>query len=51
MAKKIVKFTAIKTVTKPAVVTFRTKSGEAVSFKATKTVKQKQVVQFRAKKK
>jgi len=49
MAKKTVTFTAVKTVTKPAVVKFKTKSGEVVSFKALKTVKQKQIVQFRAK--
>jgi hypothetical protein len=51
MAKQTVRFTAIKTVSKPAVVKFKTKSGETVSFKAHKTVKQKEVVQFRAKKK
>ena len=51
MAKQTVKFTAIKTVTKPATIKFKTKSGETVSFKALKTVKQKEVVQFRAKKK
>jgi hypothetical protein len=50
MSKKTVKFTAVKTSTKPATVKFRTKSGEVVSFKALKTVKQKQVVTFRAKK-
>jgi hypothetical protein len=49
MSKKLVKFTAVKTATKPATVKFRTKSGEVVSFKALKTVKQKQVVKFRAK--
>lgn len=51
MAKQNVRFTAIKTVSKPAVVKFKTKSGETVSFKAHKTVKQKQIVQFQAKKK
>jgi hypothetical protein len=51
MAKKLVKFVAVKTTTKPARVKFRTKSGEVVSFKALKTVKQKQVVRFQAKKK
>jgi len=50
MAKKTVTFVAVKTVAKPTVVKFKTKSGEVVSFKAIKTVKQKQVVQFRAKK-
>lgn len=49
MAKKTVKFFAVKTTKKPATVKFRTKSGEVVSFKALKTVKQKQVIQFRAK--
>jgi len=51
MAKKTVRFTAVKTVNKPTVVKFTTKSGEVVSFKAIKTVKKKQVVQFRAKRK
>jgi hypothetical protein len=50
MAKKTVRFTAVKTVTKPTVVKFTTKSGEVVAFKARKTVKEKQVVQFKAKK-
>jgi hypothetical protein len=50
VAKKDVKFTAYKTVTKPATVKFKTKSGETVSFKAVKTVKQKETVRFRAKK-
>jgi hypothetical protein len=50
MAKKNVKFVAVKTVAQPTVVKFRTKTGEVVSFKAVKTVKKKQVVQFRAKK-
>jgi hypothetical protein len=51
MAKKSVHFVAIKTVTKPTKVQFRTKSGEVVSFKAFKTVKRKEVVRFRAGKK
>jgi hypothetical protein len=50
MSKKTVRFEATKTVAKPAVVKFTTKSGETVKFKAIKTVKQKQVVQFKAKK-
>ncbi len=48
MAKKIVRFVATKTVTKPATVQFKTKAGETVSFKALKTVKKKEVVRFRA---
>ncbi len=48
MAKKNVRFAAVKTVAKPAIVKFKTKSGETVSFKAVKTVKQRQVVRFRA---
>jgi hypothetical protein len=51
MAKKIVRFVAVKTVTKPTTVRFKTKSGKTVSFRALKTVKKKQVVQFAAKKK
>ena len=49
MAKTTVRFIAVKTVTKPATVKFKTKSGETVSFKALKTFKRKKVVQFRAK--
>lgn len=48
MAKTNVRFLAEKTVTKPAVVKFKTKSGETVSFKALKTFKQRKVVKFRA---
>jgi len=48
MTKKNVRFTAVKTVTKPATVKFRTKAGQAVSFKALKTIEQRQVVRFRA---
>lgn len=51
MAKQNVRFTAIRTVQKPATVKFKTKSGETVSFKALKTVKKKEVIHFRAKKK
>lgn len=51
MAKKTVRFTAVKTVAKPTTVKFTTKSGEVVSFKAIKTVKKKEVVQFKARKK
>ncbi len=50
MAKNIVRFTAVRTVTKPATVRFKTKSGKTVSFKAVKTVRKRQVVKFRAKK-
>jgi hypothetical protein len=49
MGKKKVKFTAFKTVRKPATVEFKTKSGETVRFKAVRTFKKKQVVHFRAK--
>jgi hypothetical protein len=48
MAKNTVRFLAEKTVTKPAVVKFKTKPGETVSFKALKTFKQKKAVQFRS---
>ena len=51
MAKKDVRFVAVKTVKKPTTVKFVTKSGETVSFKAIKTEKAKQVVHFRAKRK
>lgn len=51
MTTKVVHFTAVKTVKRPATVKFKTKSGKTVSFKAFKTVKQKDVVSFRAKKK
>jgi len=49
MAKKDVRFVAVKTVKKPATVKFKTKSGKTVSFKAVKTFKQKKVVHFGAK--
>jgi hypothetical protein len=51
MANQNARFDAIKTVTKPAKVKFKTLSGETVSFKALKTVRKKVVVRFRAKKK
>jgi hypothetical protein len=51
MAKKNVRFIAVKTVTKPATVRYKTKSGETVSFKALKTFKMKEDVHFRARKK
>jgi hypothetical protein len=51
MAQKNVRFVATKTVKKPAIVKFKTKSGKTVSFRAVKTVERKQqVVRFRAKK-
>jgi hypothetical protein len=49
--KQNVRFIATKTVTKPATVEFKTKTGKTVSFKALKTVKQREVVRFRSKKK
>jgi len=51
MGKENVRFVAVKTVRKPARVTFKTKSGKTVSFKALKTVAKKEVVRFRAKRK
>jgi hypothetical protein len=51
MAREKVRFVAFRTVTKPARVTFKTKSGETVSFKAVKTVRKKEPVRFRSKKK
>jgi hypothetical protein len=48
MAKNTVRFLAGKTVTKPAIVKFKTKSGETVSFKALRTFKKRKVVRFRA---
>jgi hypothetical protein len=50
MAQTNVKFVAIKTVKKPTIIKFKTKSGETVSFRAVKTSERK-VVRFRAKKK
>ncbi len=49
MATKTVRFTATKTVSKPATVRFKTKSGKTVSFKAIKTFDKKVPVHFRAK--
>jgi len=48
MAKRTVRFTATKTVRKPATVRFKTKSGKTVSFRAVKTFKKRQGVRFRA---
>jgi len=50
MNKKIVRFKAIKTIKKPAIVKFRTKEGRKVSFKAVQTIKKPVIVRFRAKK-
>jgi hypothetical protein len=47
MAKRNVKFDAIKVVTKPTTIKFKTKTGKTVSFKALKTVEQKKTVRFR----
>jgi hypothetical protein len=49
MAKKNVRFEAVKVVAKPTTVRFKTKSGQTVSFKALKTVQEKQTVRCRAK--
>jgi hypothetical protein len=51
MAPQTVRFVAVKTVQKPAIVKFKTKSGKTVSFKALKTVQKKEAVQFRSKRK
>jgi hypothetical protein len=51
MAQGNIKFVATEIVTKPAIVKFKTKSGETVSFKAVKTFERKKVERFRAKKK
>ncbi len=51
MAKKSVRFIAVKTARKPTTVRFKTKSGETVAFRALKTFRKKEVVRFRAKKK
>lgn len=51
MHRQNVRFTATRTITKPATVEFKTKTGKTVSFKALKTVKQKRVVRFRTAKK
>jgi hypothetical protein len=50
MAKENARFSAIRTVTKPATVNFKTKSGETVSFKALKTARKRETIRFRAKK-
>ncbi len=49
MAKKNLRFEAVKVVAKPTTLRFKTKSGQTVSFKAIKTTKQRQAVRFRAK--
>lgn len=51
MGNKNVRFDAIKTITKPARVKFKTKSGKTVSFKALKTFEKKVAVRFRKKRK
>ena len=51
MGNENVRFSAIKTIKKPARVKFKTKSGKTVSFKALKTVQKRVAVHFRAKKK
>jgi hypothetical protein len=51
MARENVRFVAVKTITKPVRVKFKTKSGETVSFKALRTVEKKEFVKFRSKKK
>jgi hypothetical protein len=43
MAKAMLKFVAVKTVTKPVRVKFKMKSGKTVYFKALKTLKKRQV--------
>ncbi len=49
MARQTVRFVAVETVRKPAMVKFRTKSGETVSFKALRTAEKKELVHRRAK--
>lgn len=44
MAKKNVRFEAVKVVAKPTTIRFKTKSGQTVSFKAIKTRKQRQTL-------
>ena len=51
MAIRNMEFVAFRTVAKPAMVKFKTKSGQTVSFKAVKTVRKKKTVRFRSKKK
>jgi hypothetical protein len=48
MAKNNIRFTAVETVTKPATVRYKTKSGGTVSFKALKTFRKKEAVHSRA---
>jgi hypothetical protein len=50
MGTENVRFSAIRTVQKPATVKFRTKSGETVSCKALKTVRKRETIRFRSKK-
>jgi hypothetical protein len=51
MAKNNIRFAAVETVTKPAIVRFKTKSGGTVSFKALKTFRKKVAVHSRARSK
>ncbi|MGO9168546.1 MAG: hypothetical protein ACLP56_16905 [Candidatus Sulfotelmatobacter sp.] len=51
MAQRNVKFVATETVSKPATVKFKTKSGETVSIRAVKTFERKASARARAKKK
>jgi hypothetical protein len=50
MAQRNIKFVATEVVAKPAIVKFKTKSGETVSIRAVKTFERKGIVSFRAKK-
>jgi len=47
MAKNNTRFAAVETVTKPATVRFKTKSGGTVSFKAIKTYRKKVAIHSR----
>jgi hypothetical protein len=49
MPKNNIRFAAVETVTKPATVRFKTKSGGTVSFKALKTFRKKADAHSRAK--
>lgn len=51
MAQENLKFVATETIVRPAIVKFKTKSGETVSIRAVKTFERKRVVRLRAKKK
>jgi len=51
IANQNLRFSAVKTVKKPATVKFKTKSGKTVFFKALKIVRKRVGVRFRAKKK